>query len=278
MATSSAMPSKPTSKKKPAAPASEPVKVLSVEERTAFLEDRLKAAPQEAQEKYRAELDMSWIAHDSALEGVVYTLAELRSAMGASEANVAFDSSLQPVVEEIRRHREALNFVREQATRRRVPVTIDVIKRIYCVLHPEEGDVKTVKYRKDIPQHRLYFHEYAAPDKIAYKLRQVIDWVNDPETRRSRSPIRLAARAHYDIVRIFPFTSDSGKVARLVMNLLLLRGGCPPAIIHSTERQRYYEALKGSSTTMQSIVQDAIENSLASIEKLLDAYDGKPKR
>jgi len=275
------MPSRPTSKKKPPAPAPEPPKVLSVEERTAYLEDRLKGAPEDAQAKYRADLDMSWIAHDSALEGVVYTLAELRSAMGANDGDVAFDSSLQPVVEEIRRHREALNFVREQATKRRVPITVDVIKRIYCVLHPEEGDVKTVKYRKDIPQHRLYFHEYSPPDKIAYKLRQVVDWINDPETRRTRTPVRLAARAHYDIVRIFPFATDSGKVARLVMNLLLLRGGCPPAIIHSTERQRYYEALKGSSTTMHSIVQDAIENSLASIEKLLDALnvnEPKPKR
>jgi len=279
MATSGAMPSRPTSKKKPAATPPEPPKALSVEERTAYLEDRLKGAPEEAQAKYRADLDMSWIAHDSALEGVVYTLAELRSAMGANDGgDVAFDSSLQPVVEEIRRHREALNFVREQATKRRVPITVDIIKRIYCVLHPEEGDVKTVKYRKDIPQHRLYFHEYSPPDKIAYKLRQVVDWINDPETRRTRTPVRLAARAHYDIVRIFPFASDSGKVARLVMNLLLLRGGCPPAIIHSTERQRYYEALKGSSTTMHAIVQDAIENSLASIEKLLDALNvNEPK-
>jgi Fic family protein len=278
MANSGAMPSRTTPKKKPPAPTPEPPKALSVEERTAYLEGRLKLAPLEAQAKYQADLDMSWIAHDSALEGVVYTLAELRSAMGAADGEVGFDSSLQPVVEEIRRHREALNFVREQATKRRVPITVDIVKRIYCVLHPEEGDVKTVKYRKDIPQHRLYFHEYAPPDKIAYKLRQVIDWVNDPETRRTRTPIRLAARAHYDIVRIFPFATDSGKVARLVMNLLLLRGGCPPAIIHSTERQRYYEALKGSSTTMHAIVQDAVENSLASIEKLLDALDVKPKR
>src|ERR1035438_6417847 len=273
MATSGAMPSRPTSKKKPPAPVPEPPKVLSVEERTAYLEDRLKGAPEEAQAKYRADLDMSWIAHDSALEGVVYTLAELRSAMGANDGEVAFDSSLQPVVEEIRRHREALNFVREQATKRRVPITVDIIKRIYCVLHPEEGDVKTVKYRKDIPQHRLYFHEYAAPDKIAYKLRQIIDWANDPETRRTRTPVRLAARAHYDLLRVFPFTSDSGKVGRLVMNLLLLRSGYPPAIIHSTERQRYYEALKGSSAVMHSIVQDAIDNSLTSIEKLLDIYE-----
>jgi Fic family protein len=278
MATSGAMPSRPTTKKKATPPPPEPPKALSVEERYTTLEERLKSAPAEAQAKYLADLDMSWIAHDSALEGVVYTLAELRSAMGNPDGEVAFDSSLQPVVEEIRRHREALNFVREQATKKRVPITVDVVKRIYCVLHPEEGDVKTVKYRKDIPQHRLYFHEYAPPDKIAYKLRQVIDWVNDPETRRTRTPIRLAARAHYDLVRIFPFATDSGKVARLVMNLLLLRGGCPPAIIHSTERQRYYEALKGSSTTMHAIVQDAVENSLASIEKLLDGLDVKPKR
>src|SRR3984957_14710175 len=275
MATSGAMPSRPTTKKKPTPPPPEPPKALSVEERTAYLDDRLKSAPAEAQAKYLADLDMSWIAHDSALEGVVYTLAELRSAMGANDGEVAFDSSLQPVVEEIRRHREALNFVREQATKKRVPITVDVVKRIYCVLHPEEGDVKTVKYRKDIPQHRLYFHEYAPPDKIAYKLRQIIDWANDAETRRTRTPVRLAARAHYDLLRVFPFTSDSGKVGRLVMNLLLLRSGYPPAIIHSTERQRYYEALKGSNATMQSIVQDAIENSLASIEKLLDIYEPK---
>jgi hypothetical protein len=156
-------------------------------------------------------------------------------------------------------------------------VTIDVVKRIYCVLHPEEGDIKTVKYRKDIPQHRLYFHDYAPTDKIAYRLRQVLDWVNDPETRRMRTPVRLAARAHYDLLRVFPFAVDSGKVARLFMNLLLLRSGCPPAIIHSTERQRYYEALKGSSAIMYSIVQDAIENSLSSIEKLLDLYEPRKR-
>jgi Fic family protein len=273
------MPSRTSAKKKPAAPPPEPLpKIFSVEERTAYLEDRLKGASPDVQSKYRDDLDMSWIAHDSALEGVVYTVAELKSAIGPADEGVAIDSSMQPVVEEIRRHREALNFVREHAIKRRLPVTVDVVKRIYCLLHPEEGDTKTVKYRKDIPQHRLYFHEYAPPDKIAYKLRQVIDWVNEPETRRTRTPVRVASRAHYDLLRIFPFAVDSGKVARLIMNLLLLRSGYPPAIIHSTERQRYYDALKGSSAAMHSIVQDAMENSLASIEKLLDLYDTKPKR
>jgi Fic family protein len=166
-----------------------------------------------------------------------------------------------------------LNYIRDYAPKKRQPVNLDVVKTIYLLLHPEEGDIKTLRYRKDIPQHRLYFHEYAPPDKITYKMRQILDWVNNPETRRTRNAVRVAARAHYDLLRVFPFTEDSGKVARLLMNLLLLRSGYPPAIVHSTERQRYYDALKGSSATMTSIVQEAIENNLASVEKLVEAYE-----
>jgi len=264
--------SKRSSASRAAAAPPPPPKPLTLEERTALLEGRLQATDVDFQRHYKENLDMSWIYHDTAIEGTVYTVQELRAAIDPSfQADV--DSSIQPVVEEVRRHREALDFIRDQAVRRRQPITVDLVKKIFLILHPEEGDIKTVKYRKDIPQHRLYFHEYAAPDKITYKVRQIVDWINDPETKRTRTPVRLATRAHYDLLRVFPFASDSGKVARLLMNLLLLRSGYPPAIIHSTDRQRYYEALKGSSATMNVIVQEAIDNNLASIEKLLEGYE-----
>jgi Fic family protein len=264
--------SKRSSASRAAAAPPPPPKPLTLEERTATLEQRLQQTDVDFQRNYKENLDMSWIYHDTAIEGTVYTVQELRAAIDPTfQADV--DSSIQPVVEEVRRHREALDFIRDQAVRRKQPITVDLVKKIYLILHPEEGDIKTVKYRKDIPQHRLYFHEYAAPDKITYKVRQIVDWINDPETKKTRTPVRLAARAHYDLLRVFPFTSDSGKVARLLMNLLLLRSGYPPAIIHSTDRQRYYEALKGSSATMNVIVQEAIDNNLASIEKLLEGYE-----
>ncbi len=267
------MSAKTAAKKKPSAPPPpEAPKLLSVEERTALLEGRLQQADPSFQAMYRENLDMSWIYHDSAIEGVVYTFQELRTAIDPATTVVA-DSSMQPVCEEIRRHREALDYIRDYAVKKRLPINLDVVKKIYLILHPEEGDLKSVRYRKDIPQHRLYFHEYTAPDKITYKMRQVLDWTNDPETKRTRNAIRIAARAHYDLLRVFPFTNDSGKVARLFMNLMLLRNGYPPAIVHSTERQRYYEALKGTPNTMMQIVQEAIENNLASIEKMLDAYE-----
>jgi Fic family protein len=264
----------PPKKKQPAPPPEPPPKALTMEERTAKLEERLSKADPEFIADYRLNLDMSWIYHDSAVEGSVFTFQELRVALDPNAPQQA-DSSLQPIVEEIRRHREALDFIRDYALKKRQPITVDLIKKIYLVLHPEEGDIKTVRYRKDIPQHRLYFHEYAPPDKITYKVRQVVDWVNDPETRKARSAVRLAARAHYDLLRIFPFQNDSGTVARLFLNLLLLRSGLPPAIIHSTERQRYYEALKGSSATMTQIVTESIENNLASVDKLLGSHENR---
>jgi hypothetical protein len=52
------------------------------------------------------------------------------------------------------------------------------------------------------------------------------------------------------------------------MNLVLLRAGYPPAIIHSTERQRYYEALKGPSLTLHNLMVDSLENSIESAIKL----------
>jgi Fic family protein len=267
---------KPAAAKPTVAPKPAPApKQISMEERTADLEARLQKADAVFQATYRENLDMSWIYHDSALEGVVYTFQELKTAIDP-EAAVMADSTLQPACEEIRRHREALNYIRDYAPKKRQPINLDVVKTIYLLLHPEEGDVKTLRYRKDIPQHRLYFHEYAPPDKITYKMRQILDWVNDPETRRTRNSVRVAARAHYDLLRVFPFTQDSGKVARLFMNLLLLRSGYPPAIVHSTERQRYYDALKGSSATMTQIVQESIDNNLASVEKLIEAYE-KPE-
>ena len=257
-------------------PMIQPPKRLTVEERSVTIDTRLAAQTEDFRRRYIDSFDMSWIYHDSALEGVVYTFDELRTALAGQAAPVA-DSSLQPTYDDIRRHKEAIEFVRDFAMKKKLPVTLDVIKKIYLILHPAEGDIKTVKYRKDIPQHRLYFHEYAAPDKIAYKVRQIVDWLNDPETRKTRNGVRIAARAHYDLLRVYPFPVDSGKAARLFMNLLLMRSGLPPAILHSTERQRYYEALKGSATTVLQMVQEAVENALSSVEKLLDEHETKKR-
>ncbi|NRA35265.1 MAG: Fic family protein [Polyangiaceae bacterium] len=241
----------------------------TIEERYQLIKQRLKDAGSTFRKDYEDNLLMSWIYHDSVLEGVVYNYEELRTAIDP-DITIVPDSSLQSVCDDIRHHKAAIELVQELGDKKRTPVTLEIVKRLFLTLHPEEGDLKTVKYRKDIPQHRLYFHEYSQPDKIVFRMRQVFEWYNGPEPKKLKSPLHVAAQMHYDIVRIFPFKQDSGKVARLLMNILLLRAGYPPTILHSTERQRYYDALKGSFPTIVTLVTDSMSNGLQSIEKKLD--------
>lgn len=235
---------------------------MNLEDRVALLNALIREAPKEVVTVYQDRLDMSWIYHDSALEGVVYGMDELHAALTSQGVS---DSALIPVFDEIRQYKSAIDILREMAEKKRFSITLDTIKRIYAALAPEEAEGKgPPKYRKDMPLHRLYFHDIAPPDKISYRMRQFIQWVNAAETKRSTHPVRLAAKAHYQLLHIYPFPKHSGKVARLVMNLILLHHNYPPAVLHSTERQRYYEALKASDNAAATLVHEALVSSVES--------------
>lgn len=241
----------------------------SVEERVARFHELVSRADPEILAKFNVRFDISWIYHDSAIEGVVYTQEELFAAMHHQPVT---DPAMLPAYDEIRQHKAAIDVIREMAEKRKAPITLDTIKHIYGALDPEDAEAKgPPKYRKEMPVHRLYFHEIAAPEKISPKLRQLVDWVNSPEAKRATHPVRLAAKAHHQLLQIYPFTKHSGKVARLFMNLLLLRNGFPPAIIHSTERQQYYEALRGDPNEVASLVHAAFRSSIDSAVKFLES-------
>ena len=207
-------------------------------------------------EEYQERFDIAWIYHDSALEGVVYSMDELKAAMREEPVS---DPSLIPVYDEIRNHMGAIAMIREMATRKRANVTLDVIKKLFAQLAPEELEGKgPPTYRKDMPLHRLYFHEISQPDKISYRMRQLVQWLSDPETKKTMHPVRMASKAHFQLLHIYPFPRHSGKVARLVMNLLLMRAGYPSVIIHATERQRYYEALRNGEDATSNLINQAL--------------------
>ncbi len=233
-----------------------------LDQRLHILHAKLEEADEEAVRGYHAMLDLSWIYHDSALEGVVYNMDELRMAI---QSDTPPDSSLIPVFDEIRQNRTAIAQIRELADKKRLNLSLELIKKLYSILAPEEIEGKSPpKYRKDMPLHRMYFHDIAPPEKISYKMRQLVQWMNSAETKRATHTLRLAAKAHYQLLHIYPFPKQSGKVARLLMNLILLRGGYPPAIIHATERQRYYEALKTSDNATAKMVTEALVSSMDS--------------
>lgn len=73
------------------------------------------------------------------------------------------------------------------------------------------------------------------------------DWISDAqalrEADRSTLPETLAD-LHARFERIHPFLDGNGRTGRLVLNLLLVRLGIPPAIIYKGDRARYLAALR----------------------------------
>jgi Fic/DOC family len=72
------------------------------------------------------------------------------------------------------------------------------------------------------------------------------DWIGEVQAlgleREGIHPETLA-RAHARFEQIHPFLDGNGRTGRLVLNLLLVRLGYPPAIIFKRERRRYLAAL-----------------------------------
>lgn len=221
--------------------------------------------------EFGAKLDIGWIYHDNALEGVVLTYGEIKEAI---ERKMISDVSLVSIYEEIRNYKAGIDFARETARahapqrKKRGLVSVELIKQLHEVLTPEDK-AKGNPYRKDNPLHRTYFHEIATPDKIPVKMRKLCEWLDDEGTE-TLHPVVRAAGAHHRLMAIYPWAKNSGKVARLLMNLLLLRDGYPPAVIHSIERQRYYDSLRAENGTLTGLVLDALHVYADTAHRFLD--------
>lgn len=240
-----------------------------LDQRALHLQKLMEQAPEPLRKELLDMVELSWIYHESALEGVVYSPDELATALRGGTPS---DPMTVSAFDEIRQNKATIDLIRSWAAQKRTQLDADVIKDIYASLAPDEVDgKKPPAYRKDIPLHRLYFHEIAAPDKIAPKLKAFGQWINATDTRRTTHALRLAAKAHFHLLHIYPYPKHSGKVARLVMNLLLLASGYPPAVIHSTERQRYYDALKTNENALAQIVKEALTASIESSIRFLES-------
>jgi Fic family protein len=247
-------------------------KLFELDARAETLRDKLTKFPLAVTKDYQERLDVSWLFHDNALEGVVLSYSELKAAI---DQRIISDVTLIPMYEEVRLHKQALDWVRETAPvagKKPFPVDLELVRKLYAMLTPEAA-AKGYPYRKENPLHRLYYHEIAAPDKIAARMKKFGEWLESDEFSNLH-PIRRATKAHFKLLTIYPWTKNSGKVARLLMNFILLRHGHLPAVVHSIERQRYYEALRFDNETLLNLMMESMENSLETTSRFFTELSG----
>jgi len=200
--------------------------------------------------------DTSWIFHENGLEGVVLTYPEIKSAV---ENKIVSDVSLLPTYKDIKNQKTCIDLVRDRSQQKRFVITVSFLEHLHGLLIGDAEQAAT--YRKDIPIHRTYFHEIAPPAKIEAALEKVLEYLK-ARPDRDLHTIEFAANVHHRFMRVFPFSQHSGTIGRLVANFVLIRGGYLPVIIHATDRQRYYDALRGPERDFRGFMAEAMENSI----------------
>jgi Fic family protein len=247
---------------------------VDFDDRHEDLAERLRAAPRMAEDFLRT-WEVSWLFHENALEGVVYTSQELE--LGLENHPVA-DATFVGALRDIRNHESAANLCRAEARAKKLKINLSLVKRLYETLNAGIDGRTSGEWRKDMPLHRSYFHEISQPAKIPAGLQKIFE-VCDSADFRNAHAIQRATRVHHAFMQVFPWTDNSGRIGRLLANLVLFQAGYLPVIIHATDRQRYYESLRQPETQLRDLTMDAIENGLAHAEKFFSmaAAQGEKK-
>ncbi len=247
---------------------------LDLDDRSQDVAERIRDYPEIADDLLR-KYELSWIYHENALEGVVYTLQELTAAL---DSPPLADVNVVGALQEVRNHKVAIDIIRTEAGLKRPKLNVTLVKRLHEALNAGIQSRGPSEYRKDMPLHRAYFHEIADPHKIPSLLGKVLDATDSADFRQSH-PLHQAARLQHGFMQVFPYTEGSGKVARLLSNLLLLHKGYLPCIIHSVDRQRYYESLRVPEAALRDLMLEAMENALDNAERFFaDVVATRAKR
>jgi Fic family protein len=214
--------------------------------------------------------DISWIYHENGLEGVVLSYPEIRSAV---DNKIISDVSLLPTYRDIKNQKACMDDIRQKADKKTFFPSVDYLVGLHAKLTPTPPNQPI--YRKDIPIHRTYFHEIAPPQRILPQFAAALEDLAEPADA-DLHPVEFAAIVHHRYMRAFPFTHHSGMIGRLLLSFALHRAHYLPVIIHSADRQRYYEALRGSERDFRLFILEAMENSLDNAVRFLAFTQTRP--
>lgn len=187
--------------------------------------------------KEQFEIEMTY--NSNAIEGNSLTLKE--TYLVISEGITIKGKPLKDHLE-AKDHKEALDFLYELIDKdKKITVSEYLVRQLHQLVVSKSHSDIAGKYREGNVIITGSNHTPPEGFQIPHEMKELISWLNkDP---KKHHVIELAALLHHKLVYIHPFSDGNGRMARLVMNVLIMKAGYPLAIILRNDRKRYYRIL-----------------------------------
>lgn len=205
------------------------------------------------------KVELTYISN--AIEG--NTLTRRETAMVIEKGITVGGKTLREHLE-AKNHAEAIDFIASLASKKTNKLSEKDILAIHEIILKGIDD-ENAGYYRSVPV-RISGSAVVLPNprKVPDLMAEFADWLIK---NHKEHPVWLAGEAHYRLTTIHPFVDGNGRTARLLMNLLLIMHGYPPAIIQKTARLSYISSLEkaqlgGAKEQYEKIIMKAVNRSL----------------
>ena len=219
--------------------------------------DALRPINAETEKRIMQKFRLDWNYHSNNIEGNSLTFDETKSFLlhGITAEGKPLKDHL-----DLKGHNEAILMLDDVIKNHR-PLTETFLREIHEIILHEPYDrpaitadgkpttkrieigqyKKTANHVKTVTGEIFYF---ATPEETPAKMNDLMDWYAKVSADNSEHPLVIAAEFHYKFIRIHPFDDGNGRMARILMNLILMKYGYPPVIVKTGEKTEYFRALK----------------------------------
>lgn len=207
--------------------------------------DRLRPLSPEALRNLEHYYDVEITYTSNAIEG--NTLSPVETTLVIEQGVTISGKPLKDHLEALD-HYDAIRYVRELA-RQKTPLTEGDVRNLHRLVVQRSRPDIAGRYA-DLARYvrtESGRHEFPSPAEIPALMGNFSKWLgtatDTPET---------AFTAHRRLVDIHPFNDGNGRCARLLMNLVLIRGGYPPVSVRPEDRPAYILALQQAQAELGS--------------------------
>ena len=223
--------------------------------------DAVRPLPPDTVARVGQKLRIESSYHSNAVEGNSLTLGETRSLIlhGLTAHGKPMRDHL-----DIEGHNEAVKAVEDAVSGQR-GLTEVFIRQLHAVLLKESYEVDAQTPNGSPARHRIEIGAYksrpnnvrtstgeiyyfTSPEQVKPAMSDLMAWY-DAREAAGEHPVALAAAFHYRFVRIHPFDDGNGRMARLLMNMILIRHGYTVAIVRREDRDLYIQELEQADKT-----------------------------